>query len=278
MGRVEGKVAFITGVARGQGRSHAIRLAEEGADIIGIDVCDQLDTVLYPMATKSDLEETEKLVQAVGGRIVTSIGDVRSSSDLDTVVEKGLNAFGHIDIVSANAGIANFAPFWELTEHQWQETIDVNLTGVWLTMKAVTPTMIEQNTGGSIIITSSSGGRKGIPNSAHYVSAKHGVVGLMRGCANELARFGIRVNTVHPTGVDTILIQNESTYRLFCPDLETPTREDAARIFRKTNALPIPWVEPVDISNMVLFLASDEASYIPGSEFPVDAGFHGRVR
>jgi len=278
MGRVEGKVAFITGVARGQGRSHAIRLAEEGADIIGIDVCDQLDTVLYPMATKSDLEETEKAVQAVGGRIVTSIGDVRSSSDLDAVVEKGLKAFGHIDIVSANAGIANFAPFWELTEHQWQETIDVNLTGVWLTMKAVTPTMIEQNTGGSIIITSSSGGRKGIPNSAHYVSAKHGVVGLMRGCANELARFGIRVNTVHPTGVDTILIQNESTYRLFCPDLETPTREDAARIFRKTNALPIPWVEPVDISNMVLFLASDEARYITGSEFPVDAGFHGRVR
>lgn len=278
MGRVEGKVAFITGIARGQGRSHAVRLAEEGADIVGIDVCDQLDTVLYPMATSGDLEETERLVKAVGGRIVTSVGDVRSSSDLDAIVKKGLEAFGHIDIVSANAGIANFAPFWEISEHQWQQTIDVNLTGVWLTMKAVTPTMIEQKTGGSIIITSSSGGRKGIPNSAHYVSAKHGVVGLMRGCANELARFNIRVNTIHPTGVDTILIQNESTYRLFCPDLEAPTREDAAKIFRKTNALPIPWVEPVDISNAVLFLASDESRYITGSEFPVDAGFHGRVR
>jgi (+)-trans-carveol dehydrogenase len=277
MGRVEGKVAFITGAARGQGRSHAIRLAEEGADIVALDICRQIDTIGYPLATRADLDETVAAVEALGRRIVAVEADVRDYEEVEAAVAHGIAELGRLDIVCANAGVANFTRFWEITGHAWDQMIDVNLTGVWHTLKAVAPPLIEQAQGGSIIITSSSGGRKGIPNCGHYTAAKHGVVGLMRGCANELGRYSIRVNTLHPTGVDTMLIQNEDTYRLFCPDLESPTREDAARVFKRTNALPIPWVDPVDVSNAVLWLASDEARYVTGAEIPVDAGFHGRV-
>jgi (+)-trans-carveol dehydrogenase len=271
-GRVAGKVAFITGAARGQGRSHAIRLAQEGADIIAVDLCAQIDTVPYGMATPADLEETVKAVEALDRRIVATQADVRDYGALNRPLGDGVAQLGRLDIVSANAGIFSMGTLAELTDQQWQDMIDVNLTGVWHAAKAAIPQLIEQGTGGSIVLTSSAAGLEGMPNIGHYVSAKHGVVGLMRTLALELAPHSIRVNSVHPTTVNTDMIQNQTTYRMFRPDLENPTAKDAEDAFTSINALPIPWVEPVDISNAVLFLASDEARYITGVTLPVDAG------
>ena len=271
-GRVEGKVAFITGAARGQGRSHAIRLAEEGADIIAVDICDQIDTVPYAMAKPENLEETANMVEDLDRRIVARQADVRDFEQLRSAVEEGISEFGKIDIVCANAGIATYAPVWELTEEQWQDMIDTNLTGVWKSCRAVIPHMIERGDGGSIVITSSTAGIMGLGNLAHYVSAKHGVVGLMRALAIELGPHMIRVNSVHPTGVLTDMVQNEPSYRLFRPDLENPTLEDMKPVMQGLNILPIPWVESRDISNAVLWLASDEARYVTGMQLKVDAG------
>src|SRR6187402_1130823 len=199
MGRLEGKVAFVTGAARGQGRSHALRLAEEGADIVAVDVCRQLASVPYPMATPEDLTETAKLVEDLDRRIVVREADVRDSARLADVVAEGIGEFGRLDIIVANAGIVSMAPTLELDEDSWQEMIDVNLTGVWKTLKAAVPAMIEAGNGGSVIITSSAAGLRGFANIAHYVAAKHGVVGLMKTLAQELAPHMIRVNTVNPT-------------------------------------------------------------------------------
>lgn len=272
MGRVSGKVALITGAARGQGRSHAVRLAEEGADIIAVDSCSDVASVKYPMASADDLAETERLVEKHGRRILTRQADVRDQAALDAIVVEGLEQFGHIDIACANAGIASFGRVWELSESEWQDMIDINLSGVWHTAKAVVPTMIESGRGGSIIFTSSIGGLKGLQNVGHYAATKHGMVGLMRTLANEVAQYNIRVNTVHPTNVATDMIFNEQTYGFFRPDLEQPTREDAAEAALGLNALSIPWVDPVDISNAVLWLASDEARYVTGVTLPVDGG------
>jgi SDR family mycofactocin-dependent oxidoreductase len=270
-GRVQGKVAFITGAARGQGRSHAIRLAQEGADIIAVDVCEDVDTVPYHGATQEDLAETVKAVEALDRRIVASKADVRDYASLKSALDDGVAQLGRLDIVSANAGIFSTAPTAELTEEEWGQMIDINLSGVWRTCKAAIPHLIANN-GGSIIITSSGAGLKGFPNFAHYVSAKHGVVGLMRTLALELAPHSIRVNSLHPTNVNTDMIQNEAMYKLFVPGSENPTREEFAAVSQSMQALPIPWVEPVDISNALLFLASDEGRYITGVTFPVDAG------
>jgi SDR family mycofactocin-dependent oxidoreductase len=272
-----GKVAFISGAARGQGRSHAVRLAADGADIIALDICDSVESVGYPMATKADLDETVRLVRAEGRQIVAGVADVRSQDAVDSVVGHGLAELGHVDIVCANAGLTTYGKTWLLTDDEWQTIIDVNLTGVWHTVKAAIPSMIEAGSGGSIVITSSAGGRKGITNAAHYVSTKHGVVGLMRTLANELAPYRIRVNTIHPCAVDTPLIHNEVTYRLFLPDVASPTREDAERPFLDHNPLGVPWLQPIDVSNAVAWLVSDAALYVTGSEIPVDAGFHNRV-
>jgi (+)-trans-carveol dehydrogenase len=271
-GRVEGKVAFITGAARGQGRSHAIRLAQEGADIIAIDVCEDVDTVPYSGATEADLSETVKQVEALDRRIVASMADVRDYVGLKEALDEGVAELGRLDIVSANAGIFSTAPTAELTEEQWGQMIDINLSGVWRTCKAAIPHLIEGGRGGSIIITSSGAGLKGFPGFAHYVSAKHGVVGLMRTLALELAPHSIRVNSIHPTNVNTDMIQNEAMYRLFVPGSENPTPEEFAEVSQSMQALPIPWVESIDISNALLFLASDEGRYITGITFPVDAG------
>ncbi len=270
-GRVEGKVAFITGAARGQGRSHAIRLAEEGADIIAVDICDQVSSVPYAMSTPDDLAQTVKEVEALDRRIVATQADVRDAGALKQAVDAGVAELGRLDIVCANAGIFSFTTE-ELEEQMWQDMIDINLTGVWHTAKATVPHLVAQG-GGSIIMTSSTAGLKGFPNFAHYVAAKHGVVGLMRTLAVELAPSMVRVNSVHPTSVNTDMIQNDSVYRLFAPDIENPTREQVAERFGEMNALPIDWVEARDISNAVLFLASDEARYITGVTLPVDAGF-----
>ena len=273
MGRLDGKVTFITGAARGQGRSHAIRMAQEGADIIAVDISTQIETVPYGMATADDLAETVRQVEALDRRIVASEADVRDYDALSAAVEEGVAQLGRLDIVSANAGIFSSATADELTDTAWNDMIGVNLTGVWHTAKAAIP-HLRASGGGSMILTSSTAGIKGFPNFVHYVAAKHGVVGIMRTLALELAPDFIRVNSVHPTSVDTDMIQNDSLYALFAPDLpvEERTRETLGGRFQTLNALPIPWVEPVDISNAVLWLASDESRYVTGIMLPVDAG------
>lgn len=285
MGRLEGKVALITGAARGQGRSHAIRMAEEGADIVALDACDQLSTVPYAMSTMQDLQETARLVEQLDRRVVLAQADVRDSAQLERAVEAGLDAFGYIDVVCANAGIFTMGntaggaadrcyPVHEIAEDSWDETIDVNLTGQYRTVKAVIPQMIERNRGGSIIFTSSTAGLKGQPNMGHYNASKFGVIGLMQGLANELGPYSIRVNAVCPTSVATPMTQNETVYKLFRPDLEHPTQKDADPGFMAMNILPVPQVEAVDISNAYVFLASDESRYITGVSLPVDAGYN----
>jgi (+)-trans-carveol dehydrogenase len=273
MGRLEGKVAFITGAARGQGRSHAIRLAQEGADIIAVDICEDVANVPYPGPSEADLADTVKQVEALDRRIVATKVDVRDLSALRKAVDDGVSQLGRLDIVSANAGISS-APHAasDIAEDVWRDMIDINLTGVWHTTKVTIPHLIAGGRGGSIILTSSAAGLKAYENVAHYVSAKHGVVGLMRTLALELAPHNIRVNSIHPTQVDTDMIMNDATYKLFRPDLDAPTREDFEPASQAMNALPIPWVEPIDISNALLFLASDEARYITGVPLPVDAG------
>ena len=272
-GRVEGKVAFITGAARGQGRSHAVRLAQEGADIIAVDLCAQVGSVPYPMATPEDLANTVKEVEALDRRIVAAQADVRDYAGLKQALDDGVAQLGRLDIVCSNAGISSFGAAAELDETTWQDMIDINLTGMWHTCKAAIPHLIAGGRGGSIVITSSDAGLKAYPNLAHYVSAKHGVVGLMRTLALELAPHLIRVNSLHPSTVNTDMVQNEATYRLFRPDMQNPGPQELAQAGVSINALPIPWLEPADISNAVLFLASDEARYITGVTLPVDAGF-----
>ena len=273
MARLEGKVAFVTGAARGQGRSHAVRLAQEGADIIAVDISAQIETVPFPMGTPDDLAATVEEVEALGRRIIASAVDVRDYDALKATLDAGVARLGGLDIVAANAGIVSFGRAEELTEQAWRDMIDVNLTGVWHTVKAAIPHLRAAG-GGAIVITSSGAGLKGNPNLAHYVAAKHGLVGLMRTLANELAPDRVRVNTIHPGSVDTPMIQNQATYHLFLPDHDAGqiTRKEVAPAFQAASALPVPWMEPVDISNAVLCLASDEARYITGVTLPVDAG------
>ena len=272
MGRLDEKVAFITGAARSQGRSHAVTLAREGADIIAADIAAQIDTVSYPMGTPGDLAETVEEVEALGRRIVASEVDVRDYDALKAALDDGVARLGGLDIVAANAGILGWGAAEQLSEQAWRDMIDVNLTGVWHTAKAAIP-HLRATGGGSIVITSSLAGLKGFQNAAHYAAAKHGLVGLMRTLANELAPDLIRVNTVHPGNVDTEMIHHQGLYHLFMPDHEGEiSREEAAPAFQTVHALPIPWLEPVDISNAVLFLASDEARYVTGATLSVDAG------
>ncbi|MGQ0465077.1 MAG: mycofactocin-coupled SDR family oxidoreductase [Sporichthyaceae bacterium] len=273
MGRVSGKVALITGAARGQGRAHAVRLAEEGADIVAIDVCSQLESVPYGMATPDDLTTTAKLVEEQDRRILAHQADVRDLGALQNIVAEAVAEFGGIDIVVANAGIASMGPVWELTEESWQEMLDVNLTGVWKTVKAAIPSMIERGRGGSIILTSSLAGVLPFANIAHYVAAKHGVTGLMRSLALELAPYNIRANSLHPTVVNTDMIHNEASYNLFLPHLgPNPAMADVSGALRYMQALPEPWVEPRDMANLVLFLASDESRCITGTTQVIDLG------
>ncbi|MDH6196316.1 SDR family mycofactocin-dependent oxidoreductase [Mycobacterium frederiksbergense] len=273
-GRVEGKVAFVTGAARGQGRSHALRLAQEGADIIAVDVCRQItSTTEIPASTPDDLAETADLVKGLDRRIVTAQVDVRDFDALKAVVDGGVEQLGRLDIVVANAGIGNGGDTLDKTkESDWDDMIGVNLSGVWKTVKAAVPHLLSGGRGGSIILTSSVGGLKAYPNTGHYIAAKHGVIGLMRSFAVELGQHSIRVNSVCPTNVNTPMFMNEGTMKLFRPDLENPGPDDMAVVAQLMHVLPVGWVEPVDISNAVLFLASDEARYITGLPVTVDAG------
>jgi SDR family mycofactocin-dependent oxidoreductase len=271
MGLLDGKVAFITGAGRGQGRSHAVRLAEEGAAIIATDGCTDIDIVPYPLSDKEDLAETAELVRQAGGKVLTAKADVRRFSELAAAVAAGVKEFGHIDIVLANAGIATMGT--ELTEEQkeesWDAVIDVNLKGVWNTVRASAPPMIERGQGGAIVLTSSTAGLKGLSSpgaygNEAYGAAKHGVVGLMRQFAVEFSTASIRVNTVHPTVVDTMMVNNAAMEKWIATFPESTAL---------TNLLPVVMLQPRDISEAILFLVSDQARYITGVTFPVDAGF-----
>jgi (+)-trans-carveol dehydrogenase len=272
-GRVEGKVAFITGAARGQGRAHAVRLAQEGADIIAVDICKQIDSVQIPLATPEDLAETADLVKGQNRRIYTAEVDTRDFDALKAAVDAGVEQLGRLDIIIANAGIGNGGATLDKTsDGDWTDMIDVNLGGVWKTVKAGVPHILAGGRGGSIILTSSVGGLKAYPHTGHYVAAKHGVIGLMRTFAVELGAQNVRVNTVCPTNVNTPLFMNEGTMKLFRPDLENPGPDDMKVVGQMMHTLPIGWVEPEDVANAVLFLASDESRYITGVALPVDGG------
>jgi (+)-trans-carveol dehydrogenase len=274
MGRVDGKVAFITGAAHGQGRSHAIRLAQEGADIIAVDIAAQVDGVPYAMGTPEELAQTVKEIEALDRRIIATQADIRDYGALKAALDDGVAKLGRLDIVSANAGILSFSKADVMSEQLWQDMIDINLTGAWHTAKAAIPHLRASGGGGSIILTTSMGGLKGIQNIGHYVAAKHGVIGLMRTLSLELAPDMIRVNAVAPSSVNTVMTQNDAMYALITPDLTAAERTKEAIIERRKllNVLPIPYVEPEDISNAVLWLASDESRYVTGVVLPVDAG------
>ncbi len=267
-GPLAGKVAFITGAARGQGRAHAVRLAADGASVIAVDLCDQIASVPYPLATPEDLAATVKLVEDTGARIVASQGDVRDRASLSSALQTGLDEFGRLDIVVANAGIAPM----QSGDDGWRDVIDVNLTGVYNTIKVAIPTMVKQGAGGSIVLISSAAGLAGVASpdagSVGYAAAKHGVVGLMRVYANLLAKQSIRVNSIHPTGVETPMINNEFTRGWLAA---MAAGSDSAG--GMGNALPVEVLQAEDIANAVAWLVSDQAQYITGVTLPVDAGF-----
>lgn len=262
--RFTDKVAFITGIARGQGREHAIRLAAEGASIIGVDACTAFQSTTYEPATEEDLAETVSAVTAVGGRIEASVADVRDAAGLKGALDRGLDTFGRLDLVVANAAICSFGRLWELTESQWHETIDTNLTGVWNTLRLTVPVLLEQGEGGSIVVTSSGAGLKGLPMLAHYGATKWAITGMARTLANEVGDQSIRVNTVHPTAVKTPMGKDPSLKGLF--------DEHPGFVRSFGNLLPVGSVETSDISDAVLWLLSDEARYVTGAAIPVDAG------
>ncbi|WP_067899568.1 mycofactocin-coupled SDR family oxidoreductase [Nocardia vaccinii] len=266
-GRMEGKVALITGAARGQGRSHAVRLAQEGADIIAVDICKSIRNVPYRGATPEDLEQTVKEVEALGRRIVASEADVRDASEMKELVARGVDELGRIDVAVANAGISIMAAWDKVSQEVWQDTIDINLTGAWNTIQAVAPQLVAQGTGGSIVLISSSAGLKAMPFLSHYTASKHGVTGLGRAFAGELARHNIRVNSVHPCGVETEMISDEANAACIAGLQDNPKIGGMM-----VNMLDVFSVKPVEISNAVLFLASDESRYITGLAMSVDAG------
>ncbi|HNM84462.1 MAG TPA: mycofactocin-coupled SDR family oxidoreductase [Mycobacterium sp.] len=272
MASLDGKVAFITGVARGQGRSHAVRLAADGASIIGVDICADIASNGYPMASRDELDETVALVEAKGGKMIASVADVRDFHALKGAVDRGVEQFGRLDIVLANAGIATMA-FRELTIEeeleQWTDVVDVNLVGAFHTAKAAIPHLIAGQRGGSIVFTSSTAGLKGFGGlqggGLGYAASKHGIVGLMRTLANALAPQNIRVNTVHPTAVRTMMAVNPAmvsfleNYPDGGPHLQNP--------------LPVDMLEPEDVSAAIAYLVGEDAKYVTGVTFPVDAGF-----
>ncbi|MDV2477584.1 mycofactocin-coupled SDR family oxidoreductase [Rhodococcus zopfii] len=276
MNRLQDKVAFITGAARGQGRAHAVRLAEEGANIIAVDLCANMASVPYDLATEDDLAETARLVDKAGGRIVTRTADVRDLDSLRTAVDAGVAEFGRLDIVVANAGIWSSSPFLDMPEQMYHEMIDVQMHGPYNTCRAALPHIVDGGRGGSVIIISSTAGMRGFPNQVHYNMGKHAVVGLMRTLANEFAPQFIRVNTIHPSSVDTKMIQNDAIWSAFAPGVENPTFDDFGDTFTAMNLLPVPWMEPEAISGAVAWLASNDAKYVTGATIPVDAGYLGK--
>jgi (+)-trans-carveol dehydrogenase len=273
MGRLTNKVALISGVARGQGRSHAQRLVSEGVSIIGFDGLCTYDTVPYPQATQEDLDETVRLIEEADGKIYAGRADVRDRGEIERIINEGIARVGPIDIVVANAGIGiNSRPFWEVSQQEWDDVIGVCLTGAWHTVSAAVPAMIAAGNGGSVIMTSSAAAIKAAPQLSPYIAAKTGVIGMMRSMANDLAPYRIRINCVAPTAVPTDFVLNDRLYQIFSPDSPEPSLEDAKKVMRSMHPLNEPWIETQDISAAVAYLASDEARYITGIVLPVDLG------
>src|SRR5262245_36749223 len=272
MGRVEGKVAFITGAARGQGRSHAIALAREGANIIATDLCAPVASAPYDMGSREDLDETVRLGEEAGGKIVARVADVRDLEAMISAVDEGVEVFGRLDIILGNAGVCTYGELSTMDEAKWQEMIDIDLTGVWKTVRAGVEHMIEAGNGGSIVLTSSTAGLRNLNQIGHYVAAKHGVTGLAKALANELAPHNIRVNSLHPSNCRTPMMTNSGVRKMFRPDLEEPTLEDALESYGTIHLLNTPWVEPEDVSAAILYLVSDDGRFVTGTQFAVDAG------
>jgi (+)-trans-carveol dehydrogenase len=270
--RFEGKVVFISGIGRGQGRQHAIDFAREGASVIGFDVLQDIPTNHQPMATGEDMAETIRLVEETGGKIVATKADARDYSQVREAFDRGFAEFGRVDVVVCNAGmVSETVPYWEMTEEGWSAVIDTNLTGVWHTAKAATPAMIEGE-GGNIVVIGSVAALKGFNASSNYGSAKHGCVGLVRVMAIEGAPHGIRSNMVAPTNVATRMFMNEVCAGLFAPGIENPTMEQFEEAARWMTLLPVGWIEPRDVSAAVRWISSDEARYVTGEVLTVDAG------
>src|SRR5271165_2166081 len=264
MKRLAGRVAFVTGAARGQGRAHCVRLAREGADIIALDICGPVETSKIASATPDDLRITQELVAAEGVQMHAGIADVRRLDEVQRLVDEGVSRLGRLDVAIANAGIGTCGRTWELTELQWQTMIDVNLTGVWHSLRVAVPHMIQAGNGGSIVLTSSVGGYRGIPYESHYSAAKHGLSGLCRSLAVEVGVFNIRVNSIHPNGVNTEMVRE--------PDLVPLLAADPRSAQTLVGAMEDGFQEPEDVAGVVAFLASDEARYITGSMIMISGG------
>jgi (+)-trans-carveol dehydrogenase len=274
--RFEGKVAFVTGAARGQGRNHALSLAREGADIVAVDICRQIESEPFAMSTPEDLAETVDQIESLDRRVIAAEIDVRDGVALRGHVDDAVAELGRLDLVCANAGIFTFGETVDLSETEWSDTIETDLTGVFNTCKAAVPHIRAGGEGGAIVMTSSTSGLMAVPNMGAYVAAKHGVVGLMRSLAIELGKDRIRVNTVNPGSTNTDMIQNDFIYSVFYGGETDATREEAEQPgspFWGAHVLPVPWVEVDDITRAILFLLSEEARYITGVALPVDAGY-----
>lgn len=273
MGRFDDKVVFVTGGAKGQGRSHAVAFAKEGADVVVCDIARQIESIPHTMGTRADLDETARMVEKLDRRCLAITADVRSTGEINAAVEQAVTELGRVDILLANAGVLSLTPVAEMTDDQWSDVVDTDLMGVFKTMRAVIPHMVDQGSG-RIIATSSMAGRTGLPTVAHYCAAKWGVIGLVKSVAREVAGNGVTVNCVCPTNVDTDMIHNEQFYALFAPGVDNPSKEDVIPGFQSLNAVPVPWIEAIDISNAMMFLASDEARYITGEALHVSAGWN----
>jgi SDR family mycofactocin-dependent oxidoreductase len=272
MGKLDGKVAVVTGGARGQGRAHAVALAREGCDVAVWDIATPtVPTVPYPLASEDDLAETARLVEAHGRRCLARAADVRRTQDVAAAADATARAFGHLDILVANAGVCSFAPVAEIGDDMWDAMIATNLTGVFKSVRAVAPLMVAQRSG-RIIATASMAGRMGMANLAHYVAAKWGVIGFMKSVAIEVAPHGVTANVVCPATVDTDMVHNPAMYGLFRPELTDPGRADVEPTYRRMNPMREPWLDPEDVAHAVVFLASEEARYVSGSTLEVSMG------
>jgi SDR family mycofactocin-dependent oxidoreductase len=271
VGELAGRVALVTGAARGQGRSHAVALAEAGADVVVTDLGADIASVPYELATADDLEETARLVEKAGSRVIAAEADVRDRTVMQEVVAQAIAELGKVDIVVANAGVCGFGAMPELTEQQWDDMLAVNLTGVFNTFRAVVPHMIERRYG-RLVATSSGAGRTGAPHLSHYAATKWGVIGFVKSVALEVATHGITANVVCPATVDTPMVHNEALYSLFAPDISAPSKESVRPRYEALNPMGVAWLDPQEISNVVLFLASDRSAFISGETIEVSAG------